>query len=200
VTRAKTHIEFTLIEACVVLKLACPSRSSYRHCATSNDCKVSMFIKNASSSLATSSLIETANIGVDLHPAPIEPSWVIDGDPRAKARQLYKSLDRQLWTVVWECTEGRFNWYYSVDETILILEGSIVLESDVLPPKRYSAGDTILFRKGAHARWHVEGYVKKLAVFHRVLPAPIALIVRLLGVLTRAFTSGNRASLKGQLQ
>jgi uncharacterized protein len=169
-------------------------------CATSNDCRVFMFIKNASSSLAASSLIETAHIAVDLHPAPIEPSWVIDGDPQARARQLYKSLDRQLWTVVWECTEGRFNWHYSVDETILILEGSIVLESDVLPPTRYSAGDTILFRKGAHARWHVEGYVKKLAVFHRVLPTPIALIVRSLGVLMRAFTSGNRASLSGQLQ
>ena len=159
-----------------------------------------MFIKNAPSSLAATSLIETTHITVDLHPAPIEPSWIIDGDPQARARQLYKSLDRQVWTVVWECTEGRFNWHYSVDETILILEGSIVLESDFLPPTRYSAGDSILFRKGAHARWHVEGYVKKLAMCHRAVPAPIALIVRSLAVLTRALTSGNRASLSGQLQ
>jgi hypothetical protein len=144
-----------------------------------------MLNKNAFNSLAAFSLIETAHIAGDLHPAPIERSWIIDGNPQARARQLYKSLDRQVLTFVWECTEGRFNWHYSVDETILILEGSIVLESDVLPPTRYSAGDSILFRKGAHARWHVEGYVKKLAVFHKVLPAPIALIVRSLGVLTR---------------
>ena len=159
-----------------------------------------MFFKNASSSPAIPSLIETARIAVDLHPAPIEPSWVIDGDPRARACQLYKSLDRQVWTVVWECTEGRFNWHYSADETILILEGSIVLESDILPPTRYGVGDSILFRKGAHARWHVEGYVKKLAVCHRVLPTPLAFIVRSLGALKRALASGNRASLSGQLQ
>jgi uncharacterized protein len=159
-----------------------------------------MFLKSVSSSPAPSSLIETTRIAVDLHPAPIDPSWVIDGNPQARARQLYKSLDRQVWTVVWECTEGRFNWHYGCDETILILEGSIVLESDSLPPTRYGVGDSILFRRGAHVRWHVEGYVKKLAVCHRVLPSPLTFIVRSLGALKRALTSGNRASVSGQLQ
>jgi hypothetical protein len=59
-----------------------------------------MLNKNAFSSLAASSLLETAHIAVDLQPMPIEPSWVIDGNPQARARQLYKSLDRQVWTVV----------------------------------------------------------------------------------------------------
>jgi uncharacterized protein len=120
---------------------------------------------------------------------PIEPSWVIAGDPQARGRTLSKSLDRLAWTVVWECTEGRFNWHYICDETILILEGSIVLESDSLPPTRYGVGDIILFRKGAHARWHVEGHVKKLAVCHRVLPTSLSFIVRLLGALKQKLTS-----------
>jgi hypothetical protein len=158
-----------------------------------------MQIKASSSNTqAPRSLIESARVAVDLYPAPIEPSWVIDGNPQARARELYKSLDRQVWTVVWECTEGRFNWHYSFDETILILEGSIVLESDCLPPTRYGVGDSILFRKGAHARWYVEGYVKKLAVCHRVLPSSLNFIVRLLGALKRKLTS--RASSIGQLQ
>jgi len=59
--------------------------------------------------------------------------------------------------MVWECSEGKFNWYYDFDETVLILEGSIVLENDTMPPTRYVAGDYIFFRDGAHARWHVEG-------------------------------------------
>jgi uncharacterized cupin superfamily protein len=41
-------------------------------------------------------------------------------------------------TLIWSCTEG--GWYYDVDETILILEGSIALESDGKPPKRYDVG------------------------------------------------------------
>ena len=64
-------------------------------------------------------------------------------------------------TLIWSCTEGRFNWYYDVDETIMILEGSIVLESEGMPPKRYGVGDVIFFRNGAHAKWHVEGHVRR---------------------------------------
>jgi uncharacterized protein len=45
----------------------------------------------------------------------------------------------------------------------VILEGSIVLEIDGLPPKRYGAGDVISFRTGTRAKWHVEDHVKKVA-------------------------------------
>jgi uncharacterized cupin superfamily protein len=45
----------------------------------------------------------------------------------------------------------------------VILEGSIVLESEGMPPKRYGVGDVIVFHSGAHAKWHVEGYVRKVA-------------------------------------
>ena len=132
-------------------------------------------------------LIETARVAADLHPRPINPSWIIEGNPRASARQLSQSLDRLVWTVVWECTGGRFHWHYDFDETLLILEGSIILESDSLPPARYGAGDVILFRKGAHARWQVEGYVKKLAVCHRNVPTLFSFIVRAIGALQRKF-------------
>lgn len=161
-----------------------------------------MLLNNASSSKAQApwSLIETARVTTDLEPMPIYPSWLIDGDPQAKGRQLSQSLDRHVWTLVWECTEGRFNWHYSCDETILILEGSIILESDDLPPTRYGVGDVILFRKGAHARWHVERRVKKLAVCHKVLPPSLNFIVRALGALKRRLLLVDPASLSGQLQ
>jgi uncharacterized protein len=67
-------------------------------------------------------------------------------------------------TIIWSCTEGKFNWCYDLDETIMILEGAIVLQGEGAPPKRYGVGDVIYFRKGAHAKWHVEGYVKAVAV------------------------------------
>jgi uncharacterized protein len=124
--------------------------------------------------------IEAANLKVKLFSSPIEPSWVIEGNPKARSCMLSRSSDNFGWTAVWECTEGKFNWYYGLDETILILEGSITLESDTLPPTRYGVGDVILFRKGAHARWHVEKYVKKLAFGHNIAPAPLALSVRTL--------------------
>ncbi len=131
------------------------------------------------------SLIESARIAGDLQPIPINGSWIIEGTPTARGRAISRSLDGQVWTVVWECTEGRFNWHYGYDETVLILEGSIVLESEHLPPTRYRAGDLILFRKGAHARWHVEGYVKKLALCHATLPSAVSFSIQALRSLKR---------------
>jgi uncharacterized protein len=129
-----------------------------------------------------SKAIEAANLKVKLVPSPINPSWVIEGNPQARSCLLSESADELGWTVVWECTEGRFNWHYHLDETVLILEGSILLESDSLPRTRYGVGDVILFRKGAHALWHVENYVKKLAFGRRIAPAPIAFGIRTLRV------------------
>jgi uncharacterized cupin superfamily protein len=123
-------------------------------------------------------LIETTNIAVNLTPRPIEPSWIIEGDPVAQWCVLSQSADGLASTMVWECSEGRFNWYYDFDETVLILEGSIVLENDTLPPTRYVAGDVIFFKDGAHARWHVEGRVRKLAFCRKTQPVWLGFALR----------------------
>ncbi|WBL82580.1 cupin domain-containing protein [Bradyrhizobium xenonodulans] len=123
-------------------------------------------------------LIETSHCNVDLKPSPIEPSWIIEGNPEARACTLSISTDRAARTLIWSCTEGKFNWYYDVDETIVILEGSIMLEYDGMPPKRYNVGDVIFFRNGSHAKWHVEGYVKKVAFFRTTNPLGLGLAVR----------------------
>ena len=115
-------------------------------------------------------LIETTNLDVTLSPRPIEPSWITEGNPVAQWHVLSRSVDGLATTMIWECSEGRFNWYYDFDETVLILEGSIVLESDGMPPTRYSKGDVIFFKDGAHAKWHVEGRVRKLAFCRKTSP------------------------------
>jgi uncharacterized protein len=87
--------------------------------------------------------------------------------------------------VVWQCSKGRFDWYYDIDETILILEGSVVLESDAMPPTHYGPGDVIFFRDGAHVKWHVESHVRKLAFCRKAQPI-------LLGFALRAFSKIRR--------
>lgn len=132
-------------------------------------------------------LIETGNCSVDLDPCPIEPSWIIEGNPVSRSCLLSTSADGTASTIIWSCTEGKFNWYYDFDETIMILEGSIVLESDGMPPKRYGVGDVIFFRDGAHARWHVEGHVKKIAFCRKTTPVLIGFMVRVINKLKRMF-------------
>ena len=111
----------------------------------------------------SSTLIEVANTTSKMTPSPIERSWIIEGNPAAQLSFLSKSVDGQAWTVVWQCSAGKFHWYYDIDETILILEGAIIIECDGMPPTRYGPNDVIFFKEGAHAKWQVEGYVRKLA-------------------------------------
>jgi uncharacterized cupin superfamily protein len=125
-------------------------------------------------------LIETAKLDVGLTPRPIESSWIIEGNPIAQGAMLSKSADGLASTMVWQCSEGRFDWYYDFDETILVLEGSIVLENNDMPPTRYGPGDVVFFKDGAHAKWHVEGHVKKLAFCRKTQPVLLALALRVL--------------------
>lgn len=129
--------------------------------------------------------IEVANTAPNLTPSPIEPSWIIEGDPVAQSSLLSKSADGQAWTVVWQCSEGKFHWYYDIDETILILEGSIVLENDAMRPTRYGPGDVIFFKEGAHAKWHVEGHIRKLAFCRKTQPVLVSFALRALSKIKR---------------
>ncbi len=116
---------------------------------------------------------------VALDPAPIDPDWIEAGDPKAGAAILAASEDRGAWTVLWECTSGRFTWRYDVDETAHFLSGSAVISAPGLAARRYGPGDTIHFSRGAVATWEVEGVVRKLAFCRRAPPWRIARLIRL---------------------
>ena len=57
--------------------------------------------------------------------------------------------------------------------------------SEGMPPRRYGPGDVIFFRRGAHAKWHVEGYVKKVAFFRQTNPFGLGLAVRAVNRIMR---------------
>ena len=137
-------------------------------------------------------LIETSNIVVNLTPRPIEPSWIVEGNPVAQSCVLSRSADGLASTIVWECSEGKFDWYYDCDETILILEGSIVLENDAMRPTRYGVGDVIFFKHGAHAKWHVEGRVRKLAFCRTTQPLLFGFALRAINKIKRTLMPSDK--------
>ncbi len=123
---------------------------------------------------------QTARTTLELKPAPITPEWIVAGRPEARASQLMRSKDDASFTVVWECTGGSFTWTYTCDETIHIIEGSIVLTDGSNPPTRLGPGDVVYFPKGSHVHWEVEGYVKKVAFFRVVVPNPLTGVYKML--------------------
>ena len=116
--------------------------------------------------------------------SPIEPSWIIESTPLAEASVLSKCADSQAWTVVWQCSEGRFNWHYDYDETILILDGSIVLENETFT-RPATDGDVIFFKDGAQAKWHVQSNVRKLGFCRKTQPVLLSDVLQALSKIKR---------------
>ncbi len=105
-----------------------------------------------------------------LQPAPIDPSWVLDGDPEAKCQKISEIGD--YWTAVdhWSCTAGKFRWFYNLDETILILEGEAFITDDNGVEYHVLPGRTLSFTDGTKAVWTVPNYVRKIAFNQRSVP------------------------------
>jgi len=119
------------------------------------------------------SVIKLAVGQLALNPSPIHPEWVIEGNPIARNKVLSSSADGTASTLIWDCTAGRFNWFYDLDETIYVIEGGVVIRDAGGAARRLSAGDTIFFPAGVRAEWHVEDYIRKIAFCRVPLPRPI---------------------------
>ena len=143
-------------------------------------------------------LIVVSTTDVPLRSSPIEPSWIRGGNPVASNAILSTSADGTASTIVWECTEGEFEWHYDTDETIYFLEGSVVIEADGMPARRLGPGDVIFFKEGAVARWRIEQKIRKRAFFRRTVPSPGGLALRGWGKLKR-LTAGSAARPTGSL-
>jgi uncharacterized protein len=131
---------------------------------------------------------------VEMRDDPINPAWVIEGTPVARNFVLSRSLDNAATTLLWDCSAGAFNWYYDIDETVFVLEGSVVVRDDNGVEHHLGPGDHALFRAGSHAVWRVENYVRKVAFCRNSLPAPVAFAIRAVRKLARILKLGPAAS------
>jgi len=127
-----------------------------------------------------------------LAPAPINPDWIREGRPEARNRILERSSDGLACSILWECTAGKFEWFYDIDETIYIVEGGVTVSDDHTPPRRLGPGDVVFFPNGSRAHWHVESYVRKVAFCHRTLPGVAQIVISMLRKL-RAWVRGPAA-------
>ena len=137
--------------------------------------------------LMTERSIEAVRLSeVVLKPDPIDPDWIIDGRPEARSAEWSRSTDGTTTTNVWDCTAGRFRWFFAVDEIVHIMDGSVTVSSDDHPARTLVAGDAALFRAGTWSEWHVESYVRKHAILRRHLPTSMSVALRFAGSVRTA--------------
>jgi len=139
------------------------------------------------------SVIKLAVGSLNLNPCPIHPSWILEGTPVASNKVLSSSADGTASTLIWDCTAGRFNWFYEYDETVLVLDGSVLLRDVAGTARRVNAGDYVFFPAGARVEWTVESYIRKIAFCRTPLPRPIVLARRGLRLMKRVLGGGRRA-------
>jgi len=130
--------------------------------------------------------IKFAPASDDLTAAPIDPSWIQEGNPVARIKLLSGSSDGMAKTYIWDCTAGRFNWKYTYDETACLVQGSIIVKDEKGVEHSLKAGDTMFFPAGSNADWIVTEYVRKVAILRNPLSPRLVLISRILSKLKRA--------------
>ena len=85
-----------------------------------------------------------------LQPAPINPEWIIAGNPQARAADHSRSGDRASSTAMWDCTAGEFRWFFGWDETVYILEGEVHVTAEDGSVSILRVGDVAYFLSLIH--------------------------------------------------
>ncbi|MDR5816338.1 MULTISPECIES: cupin domain-containing protein [unclassified Caballeronia] len=114
-----------------------------------------------------------------LKPDPIDPAWIIEGHPVARSGQWSRSRDTTTSSWVWDCTAGRFRWYFDADETIYVIEGEVIVTSEGQAPRSLRAGDAALFYAGTCSEWYVPKYVRKHAILRPHISKPVLLALKM---------------------
>jgi uncharacterized protein len=102
--------------------------------------------------------------------APINPAWILAGDPQAHGMVLSETPDQAVLTVLWRCTPGKFEWHYDYDESVYFLSGEATirdLETGI--QHHVDAGASMMFTRGSSAEWTVTKTVTKIAMVHSPL-------------------------------
>lgn len=124
-------------------------------------------------------LIASSLDKLEMAPKPIEPSWVIAGNPQARLSLHSRAYDDQATTAIWDCTAGTFRWYFGWDETVMILDGEVHVTGEDGSERTLKAGDIAYFPGKSWATWHIDTYVRKIAFCRKEFPAPINLALKL---------------------
>jgi len=107
---------------------------------------------------------------IKLGDSPIPATAITEGKPVARIWVATQSPDLKLTQGVWDCTAGKWNWDYTWDEFVMILEGEAIISPVGGKPFTLRVGDFASFPLGLKVEWHVPKYVKKTFVLRTPEP------------------------------
>jgi uncharacterized cupin superfamily protein len=120
-----------------------------------------------------------------LEDAPINPDWIVSGNPLARAGLHSPSVDGKASTNIWECTAGSFWWTFYHEETVVIVEGSVRVTSQTGTVRLLKAGDIAYFARDTKAFWEIDSYVRKIAFVRHPYSKQVVALRSMLGKMKR---------------
>jgi len=127
-----------------------------------------------------------------LESAAIPPSWILDGAPQTRSKNMARSDDWMSHLVVWECTAGRFTWNYTSDEVLFVISGEAYVSKDGGEEQRLGPGDIVYFPTGTICTWRVPESIRKVAIMRETTWRPLGFSLKVVNKLLRV------AGLKGK--
>jgi uncharacterized cupin superfamily protein len=128
-----------------------------------------------------------------LESAAIPPSWILDGAPQTRSKNMARSHDWMSHLVVWECTgPARFTWNYTSDEVLFVISGEAYVSKDGAEEQRLGPGDVVYLPAGTICTWRVPESIRKVAIMRETTWRPLGFSLKVVNKLLRV------AGLKGE--
>ena len=115
--------------------------------------------------------VPVANESLDDWLIPAE--LITAGSPVAKWKFLWQSEDKCIGNGTWTCEIGSYNWEYTWDETIYIIDGEVTITENNGNSNTYRAGDLIFVPAGTRTSWDIIQPIRK--IFHIRSDDPVEL-------------------------
>ena len=125
------------------------------------------------SDLKVLSLLTASTPTGPLPDMPIDPELITAGNPVARGTVLTQSSDKRLSSGLWSCEPGEFDWDYTWDEFVHILEGRVTITEADGKSYNIDPGDMAHFPIGLKTHWKVIETVRKFFVLST--PEPLEL-------------------------
>lgn len=121
--------------------------------------------------MATGTLQTTSTSVGELQDMPIDPSWIKEGNPVARGTVVSQSEDKKVSSGLWSCEPGKFEWIFSWDEFVHVMEGEVdITEEETGNMITLRSGDMTHFPRGMKTYWNVKQAVRKFFVIRTPEP------------------------------
>ena len=95
---------------------------------------------------------------------PLEESQITAGSPVARGTVTFQTEDKKVSSGYWSCTPGEFDWEFTWDEFVHVLEGEVIITEAGGSSYTLKANDTAHFPLGLKTHWQVTKEIKKFFV------------------------------------